>query len=151
MARQAGRRLAAVALLLVGATAARADIAPPYGGWRGARRPLPPASCTKVRIHAVDGAQLDRQGNAGTLSANGTASTGGWHDAELRLVTVDRNEARGATAIYELVGCPPETSAGGSTRLTAATPLPPARVHRIVIKAATNEQTVDLDAPLPPR
>jgi hypothetical protein len=28
-------------------------------------------------------------------------------------------------------------------------PAPPAQIHRIIIQAATNEQTLDLDAPAP--
>lgn len=147
MPRQTCRLLAAIALLLLGATAVRADIPPPYGAWQRTPRPLPPP-CTKVRIHAVDSAQLDRHGDTGTLSANGAASAAGWHDAELRLIT---SNAPGATAIYELVACPPGNSAEASPRLTAATPLAPARLHRIVIKAETNEQTVNLDAALPNR
>ena len=153
MPRQACRLSAAITLLLLGATAVRADIAPPFGFWHGGRGPLPPhppALCTKVRIHSVDSAHLERHGDKGTLSANGAASAAGWHDAELRLVAVDHSEA-GATAIYELVACPPEINAEVSPPLAAATPLalPPAQFHRIVIKAETNEQTVHLDAPLP--
>lgn len=154
MSRHAFRLLVAHTLLLAGTAAGHADIAPPFGWGNGARRPLPPrppALCTKVPIHAVDSAHLERHGDTGTLFASGSASASGWHDAELRFITTDPGRGPAPTAIYELVACPPESGAAGATPLAATIPvaLAPGQPHRFLVKAETNAQTVTLDAPLP--
>ena len=153
---QACKLFAAVALLLAAASTGRADIAPhspgPYP------RPLvlppepvqpqPPGTCDAVRIYSVDDAHLVHRGEAATLTAVGTVSTAGWHDAQLRFTSVIHPHEADATATYEFVACPPEVGAEVMSPVAAAIDLvmPSASLHYIVINAQTNEKTLDLDA-----
>lgn len=138
------RRILATALLLLsGASAGRADMAPSYG-WRSRHRAQP---CAAVRIHSVDSAQIDRRNGEVILSVSGEASSAGWRNASLRRVEPPAQEARETEAIYEFIACPPEVAVDVLTPIATTLSLPPpfADLRRIVVKAATNEKTVDFD------
>jgi len=151
MPRQACKHFVAIALLLAAAGAVRADIPPPRPSPPPPRPqpvpPQPPETCNAVPIYSIDDAHLEHRGDTATLTASGTVSTAGWHDAQLRFTSI-----RADAAIYEFVACPPEVGAEVMSPVTAAVPLvkPRPLIHHIVIKAQTNEKTLDLDA-LPPQ
>jgi hypothetical protein len=162
MPRQASQLFVVIALLLAGASAVRADIAPPRPA---PPRPAPPqpepkpvvqpvqsaGACDAVPIYSIDGVHLEHGVDAATLTAVGTTSTAGWHDAALRFTSVLHPDEPDATATYEFVACPPEAGAEVLSPVTAAINLvlPLADFHYVVIKAKTNEQTLDLHAPSP--
>jgi len=139
------RRIIATALLLLaGVIVGRADMAPHYGGWRPRHQPEP---CAAVRIHSVDSAQIDRQNGEVILTVNGEVSSAGWRNAELRIVDVRGQTAGETEAIYEFVACPPEHAVEAMTPITAALSLSPplANLRSIVVKAQTNEKTVEFN------
>jgi hypothetical protein len=161
MPRQAGKLFAAFVALLAGLGAVSADIAPPRPSPqpsppRPEPRPQPessqsPGACNAVLIYSVDGANLQNGTDAATLTAAGTVSTAGWHDAALRFVGVLHPTEADATATYEFVACPPQVAAEVMSPVNAAItlPSPPANFHYVVIKAQTNTQTLDVHAPTP--
>jgi hypothetical protein len=138
------RRIIATALLLLaGVIVGRADMAPHYG-WRPRH---PQEVCVAIRILSVDNAQINRQNGEVNLTVNGVTSSAGWRNAELRIVDVRGQGAVETEAIYEFVACPPEHAIEALTPITAALLLSPplANLHRIVVKAQTNEKTVEFD------
>ncbi len=137
--------------LLAGATTATADILPN-------RRPIPQAplpsaaeACAPIRISSVEDVQLHVHGAVATLEALGTVSTLGWRTSQLRFMTVQSPDGPNATAVYEFVGCPPEIGAEVISPVSASTiiTVPLSHLHRIVVKAASNERGLAIDAPAP--
>lgn len=164
MPRQARGLFLAVALLMAGASVVRADIAPPRR-LPPQPQPLPPqpkpeqvlkptqpsAPCKAVPIYSIDNAHIVHGTDATTITAGGTASTAGWHDAELSFVSVDHSNEADSTATYQFVACPPEVGAEVMSPVTATLTLvlPLANFRYVVIKAQTNDQMLDLHAPFP--
>jgi hypothetical protein len=135
--------LVAMAFALLGVNPA------PAGSPAPAPKPfqLPP-ECKAVPVRSVEHAEI-QQGAAPKLVANGTVSTAGWTDAQLRFRTITKFRSRDASAIYAFVACPPESGAEVVTPITAETAwnLSPqlGRVYHLVIEAATNRIVLDLD------
>jgi hypothetical protein len=100
-----------------------------------------------VRIHSVDSAQIDRQNGEVILTVNGEVSSAGWRNAELRIMDARGQTAGETEAIYEFVACPPERAVEAMTPITAALSLSPplANLRSIVVKAQTNEKTVEIN------
>jgi hypothetical protein len=140
MPKQARTICVMAAILLTGAVNAKADLLP---------RP-PAAACTPVRINSIETANLDSHGGAMTLSAKGTVTTAGWQNAELRFVSILHPQEPDATAVYEFVACPSQRpSAQVMTPINSVItlPQPTTTLHKILVEAQTNQQTIDLDAP----
>ena len=146
MQKEARSFLIAISFAMVGVHPAHADIAPPDP------RPVPPQlvppECKAVSVRSVDHASIE-QGTAPKLVATGTVSTAGWKDAQLRFRSITKFRSRDASAVYAFVACPPESGAEVVTPITAETAwnLSPqlGRVYHVVIEAATNRITLDLD------
>ena len=135
--------LVAVSWAMLGTSPARAESPAPD--------PKPfqlPAECKAVPVRSVDHAEI-RQGAAPKLVANGTVSTAGWTDAQLRFRSITKFRSRDASAVYAFVACPPDSGAEVVTPIMAETAwnLSPqlGRVYHLVIEAATNRIVLDLD------
>jgi hypothetical protein len=138
--------LIAVSFAMLGVNPAQADSSPPDPG------PVPwqsmSTACKAVSVRSVDHASIE-QGTVPKLVASGMVSTAGWKNAELRFRSITKFRSRDASAVYAFVACPPDSGAEVLTPITAETlwNLSPqlGRVHHIIIEAATNTTTLDLD------
>ncbi len=103
----------------------------------------PPVACASVPVLAVDRAELHRiKHDTAVLVAYGTASNDRWTNKQLVLEGTD-----GGTAIYDFVACPPDVAAGLPSGVSAFVPdAAIGGIHRIVIRAASNQQVIDVDA-----
>ena len=128
------RILAGALLMLAGASAGRADMAPHYGGWRSRHRP---ELCAAVQIHSVDSAQIDRRNSEVILTVSGEASSAGWRNASLRRVEPPAQEAGETEAIYEFIACPPEVAVDV---LTPSRPRSPFRRHSPICDALSSRR-----------
>ena len=132
----------ATALVIAGASPVHADSPPPASPYQ-----LPP-ECKAVLVRSVEHASIE-QGAEPKLMAKGTVSSAGWKDAQLRFRSITKFRSRDASAVYAFVACPPEAGAEVPTPITAAAlwNLSPqlGRVYHVVVEAATNSVTLDLD------
>jgi hypothetical protein len=106
--------------------------------------PIPaPAACTAVPILAVDGAEIHQiENDRAAIVATGTASNDRWTNKRLLLSSV-----QSGTAFYDFVACPPDAPAGSPSGVSAFVPNAAiGGIHRIVIRAETNQQVIDVDA-----
>jgi hypothetical protein len=103
----------------------------------------PPAACTSVPILAVDTAEIHQiKNDRAAIVATGTASKYRWTNKRLLLSSV-----QSGTAFYDFVGCPLEVPAGSPSGVSAFVPNAAiGGIHRIVIRAETNQQVIDVDA-----
>jgi hypothetical protein len=116
--------------------------------------PVPNAShqltpaCQAVSVRSVEHVEI-QPGTPPKLVANGTVSSAGWTDPQLRFRSITRFQSHDASAIYAFVACPPAAGAEVPTPITTATVLnlAPALgpVKRIVIEAATNKAELPLN------
>jgi hypothetical protein len=103
----------------------------------------PPAACTSVPILAVDRAEIHqiKHGRA-VIVATGTASNDRGTNKRLLLSSV-----QSGTAFYDFVACSPDVPAGSPSGVSAFVPNAAiGGIHRIVIRAETNQQVIDVDA-----
>ncbi len=136
--------LLALAVTMLGAGVARADLGPfPHP------RPRPepqPDSCTTTLVRSVEKAKVE---GGSRVVVRGTASTGGWSNGALRFRGIRRNGGPGV-AVYEFTGCRPAIATQALTPITAELSVRVASrfgvVGRVLIKAETNSILLDLDA-----
>ncbi len=144
MQKQSWSFLIAVSFALLAVSPARADNPPPVPG----PRQEVSGACHGVAVRSVDHASIE-QGAAPKIIVSGTVSSAGWKDAQLRFRSITKFRSRDASAVYAFVACPPESGAEVVTPITAeaAWNLSPqlGRVYHVVIEAATNTITLDLD------
>ncbi len=103
----------------------------------------PPAACTPVPILAVDRAEIHQiKHDRAAIVATGTASNDRWTNKRLLLMSV-----QSGTAVYDFVACPPDVPAGSPSGVSAFVPNAAiGGIHRIVVRAETNQQVIDVDA-----
>jgi hypothetical protein len=91
--------------------------------------------------------QVNRENGEVVLAVDGETSSAGWRNAKLRLVEPPSQDRRELQATYEFIACPPERPGDGVTPIAATLPLSPplANLRRIVVKAQTNDKTLDID------
>jgi hypothetical protein len=108
--------------------------------------------CQAVPVRSVEHVAIE-PGTPPQLVANGTVSSAGWTQPQLRFRSITRFQSHDASAIYAFVACPPAAGAEVPTPITTQTVmnLAPALgpVKRIVVEAATN--TVELPLAGTPR
>ena len=142
MPKDAPSFIVAVSLALLGPSPARADSpSPPYQ--------LPP-ECKAVPVRSVDHVSIE-PGTPPKIVATGTVPAAGWKDPQLRFRSITRLRSRDASALYAFVACPPDAGTEVLTPITAATILNLSpqlgRVYHLVVEAATNSATLELEAP----
>jgi hypothetical protein len=103
----------------------------------------PPAACPSAPIVAVDRAEIHQiENDRATIVATGTASNDRWTNKRLLLSSVQNG-----TAFYDFVACPPDVPAGSPSGVSAFVPgAAIGGIHRVVIRAETNQQVIDVDA-----
>ena len=103
----------------------------------------PPVSCASQPVLAVDRAEIHQiKRDTAVIVAVGTASNDRWTSKQLVL-----EETHGGTAVYDFVACPPDVTTGQPSGVSAFVPNAAiGGVHRIVIRAQTNQQVIDVDA-----
>jgi hypothetical protein len=103
----------------------------------------PPVACASLPLLAVDRAELHRiKHDTAVLVAYGTASNDRWTAKQLVL-----EENHDGTAVYGFVACPPDVATGLPSGVSAFVPNAAiGGIHRIVIRAETNQQVIDVDA-----
>jgi hypothetical protein len=138
--------LIAASFAMLGLNPARADSPPPNPASSPPYQ-LPP-ECKAVSVRSVEHVAID-PGTPPRIVAKGTASSAGWKDPQLRFRSITKFRSRDASALYAFVACPPEAGAEVLTPITAETVLNLSPqlgpIHRIVIEAATNTASLDLD------
>jgi len=131
---------------MAGVQAARAESPPAEPA------PAPPqylsGACKAVPVRSVEHAAIE-PGTAPRIVVTGTVPNAGWKDPQLRFRSITKFRSRDASAVYAFVACPPEAGAEVVTPIAAeaAWNLSPqlGRVYHVVIEAATNTITLDLD------
>lgn len=102
------------------------------------------SACAPDRVTAVETANLEFRTGEIVVSAEGSVPTAGWKNASLRLLAVS---ADGATAVFEFVACPPAGFAAEViSNVSAKTEMTEnlKSIRRVVVKARSNEQTLDV-------
>jgi hypothetical protein len=106
--------------------------------------PIPPPACADPsRILSVDRAEIHAiKGDDAIVTAEGTAVDDEGRGRELKLV-----ERHDGTLVYDFVACPSKDGSEERFHITTFAPIVKIHgIHQIVVRAATNEQRIDVDA-----
>lgn len=103
----------------------------------------PPETCNLAPILSVESAEIHHiEGDTAIITADGTAADDSWRDEQLKLA-----EEHDGTAVYDFLACPPKERKGVKIGVDAFVPDAKIRgIHRVVIRAETNQQFIDVDA-----
>jgi hypothetical protein len=106
--------------------------------------PIPPPECTDPsRILSVDRAEIHGiKGDDAIVTAEGTAVDHDGRGRELRRV-----EGHDGTLVYDFVACPSKDRSEQRNYITTFVATVKIHgIHQIIVRAATNEQHIDVDA-----
>ncbi len=106
--------------------------------------PIPlPACADPSRILSVDRAEIHGiKGDDAIVTAEGTAVDYEDRSRELKLV-----EGHDGTLVFDFVACPSKDRSDERFHITTFAPIVKIRgIHQIIVRAATNEHRIDVDA-----
>ena len=107
-------------------------------------RPIAPPECTKAApILAVDKAEIHGiSGDTAIVTAEGTALDD--RSRSEKLIPISRHDG---AAIYDFVACPPTENSSATTGVSAfLVQVSIKGIHRIIVRAQTNQRIIDVDA-----